>query len=72
MGGVSNEILYYVRNYGVILLAGCLLSSGLGNRLYEKIRDRRLIVIPVLTGIFVLCTAYLADASYNPFLYFRF
>lgn len=72
VGGVSNEILYYVRNYGVILLAGCLLSSGLGNRLYEKIKDRRLIVIPVLTGIFVLCTAYLADASYNPFLYFRF
>jgi alginate O-acetyltransferase complex protein AlgI len=72
VGGVSSEILYYLRNYGVILLAGCLLSSGLGNRLYEKIRNKRAATVPMLSAIFVLCIAYLADASYNPFLYFRF
>ena len=71
-GGVSDEILYYIRNYGVILLLGCLLSSGLGNRLYEKIKNKKTVTVPLLTAIFVLCTAYLADASYNPFLYFRF
>ena len=72
VGGVSDEILYYIRNYGVILLTGCLLSSGLGNRLYERIREKKAAVVPLLCAIFILCIAYLADASYNPFLYFRF
>ena len=71
-GGVSGSEPYYLRNYFVILLIGCLLSSGLGNRVYDKIKDRGALVIPLLTAIFILCVAYLADASYNPFLYFRF
>ena len=28
--------------------------------------------IAVLTGMFVLCAAYLVDQTYNPFLYFNF
>ncbi|MBR5361540.1 MAG: MBOAT family protein [Lachnospiraceae bacterium] len=72
VGGVSSEILYYLRTYGVILLIGCILSSGLGNRLYERIREKKAVTVPMLTAVFVLCIAYLADASYNPFLYFRF
>ena len=71
-GGISPEVLYYIRNYGFILILGCILSSGLGNRLYERIKERTLICIPILTALFILCTAYLADASFNPFLYFRF
>lgn len=72
VGGVSNEILYYIRNYGVILILGCVFSSGAVNRLYDRIRDRDVIALPVLTVIFLLCIAFLADAGYNPFLYFRF
>ncbi len=72
VGGVSNEILYYIRNYGFILILGCVLSSGAVNRLYERIKNRGAVVLPVLTVIFLLCIAFLADAGYNPFLYFRF
>ena len=72
VGGVSNEILYYVRNYGFILILGCVLSSGAVNRLYERIKNRGAVVLPALTVIFLLCIAFLADAGYNPFLYFRF
>lgn len=72
IGGISGSEPYYLRNYCVILIIACLLSSGLGNKLYDKIKNRQAIMIPLLTGIFILCMAYLADASYNPFLYFRF
>ncbi len=71
-GGASAEAVYYLKNYGVVLFIGILLSSGLGNRFYEKIRGKAVITVPLLTVVFVLCIAYLADASYNPFLYFRF
>ena len=40
------------------------------NRLPEKLR---LLLTPVLVlGTLVLSTAHLVEASYNPFLYFRF
>ena len=39
-------------------------------RLPEKVQD---VLTPVLVlASLVLCTASLVDASYNPFLYFRF
>lgn len=70
-GGISKDVFYYIRNYGFVLILGCLLSSGLGNRIYDKIKNRTAGIV-ILTGIFVLSVAYLADASFNPFLYFRF
>ncbi len=71
-GGMSSDALYYIRNYGFILILGCILSSGIGNRIYAGIRDKEAVCIPLLTALFILCVAYLADASFNPFLYFRF
>ncbi|MCR5357688.1 MAG: MBOAT family protein [Lachnospiraceae bacterium] len=72
VGGSSPMIIYYLKNYGVILILGCLFSSGLGNRLYDNIKDKKAITIPVFAVVFILSVAYLADASFNPFLYFRF
>ena len=55
----------------VILAVGSthLVKTG-WNRLPQRARD---ILAPVLmlAGL-VICTAYLVDGSYNPFLYFRF
>ena len=40
------------------------------NRLPERARD---LLGPLLMAAgLVICTAYLVDGSYNPFLYFRF
>ena len=71
-GGISGYEIYYIRNYFVIILAGCLLSAGSGNKFYDRIRNKRAAVVILLSCILILSTAYLADASYNPFLYFRF
>ena len=45
-----------------------------GRRWYCRLPERvRAAATPVLVlGAMVLCTASLVDASYNPFLYFRF
>ncbi|MBR5559179.1 MAG: MBOAT family protein [Oscillospiraceae bacterium] len=69
--------IYYLRNYGVVLLLGCIFSTpivpylskkleAMGKGWYQPLR------IVLLLGILVLSVAYLVDATYNPFLYFRF
>lgn len=76
-GLVSPAALYYLRNYLPMLLAACVAATPLvtnlvrsRDRLYSKVGK---VLLPVaLTAGLVLCTAYLVDATYNPFLYFRF
>ena len=70
-GGVS--ALYFVRNYGVALLIGCLCSTALPRRLYGWICNKsKLLRIVVLAAVFFVSVAYLVDSTYNPFIYFRF
>ena len=63
---------YYMRNYAVSLAIGMLCSTSLTTRIYEKIKDNDLIMIPLLAVIALLSVAYLVDSTYNPFIYFRF
>ena len=49
-------------------------STPLGKNLWHKLPEKaRMVLLPLLlTGGLVLSSAYLVDATYNPFLYFRF
>ena len=76
---VSTETLYYLRSYGMLFVLGFLGSTPLVKRLVTRLYDReksgRIIAILepiVLMGLLLVCTAYLVDGSFNPFLYFRF
>jgi len=71
-GGYTVGACYYLRNYAVVLALGCLFSTSLGGRLYEKIRKKRALKIVLMTVLFVAAVAYLVDSTFNPFLYFRF
>ena len=65
---------YYLHSYLPVLCAAVLASTPLGVSLFQKLGTRTrqvLCALLVLTGL-VLCTAYLVDGTYNPFLYFRF
>ena len=61
-------------------LVGCLLvilafaATPVSGKLFRKLPERvQGAITPVLVlASLVLCTASLVDASYNPFLYFRF
>ncbi len=71
----SNDItLYYLRSYGVVLTAAIIGATPLPKILTQKINKK---VTNILEPAFLLIllitvTAYLADGSFNPFLYFRF
>lgn len=63
-----------VRNLPFIALL-CVASTPLPKRIFYRLRENRAFryAAGVLTLlVFALCTAYLVDSSYNPFLYFRF
>lgn len=63
-----------VRNAPFIVIL-CVASTPLPKRVFYRLREARAFrcVAGVLTLlVFALCTAYLVDSSYNPFLYFRF
>lgn len=79
-GIVSDEMtLYYLKNYGLIFIVCILGSCGIFEKVTEKLSEKpagEVLVsafVPVISVVlFVISTAYLVDASYNPFLYFRF
>ena len=52
-------------------LTACFAATPLGATLWGRLKDRHGAVAAVLAAM-VLCTACLVNASYNPFLYFRF
>lgn len=65
---------YYLRSYLPLLLLSALASTELGEKLWRRTGEgakRVLLPVLVLAGL-LLCTCYLVDATYNPFLYFRF
>ena len=77
---LDSQSLYLLTSNLVLLViaaVGCgTLPMKLTNRLFHRLGDNSAAVTVienvVLVGLFVLCTAFVADASYNPFLYFRF
>ncbi len=77
--GAGVESLYYLRSYAVVLLLAILGATPLPKRLLARLRKNRVcgvlldVLEPiVLVALLALCTAYLIDGSFNPFLYFRF
>ncbi|MCR5673498.1 MAG: MBOAT family protein [Lachnospiraceae bacterium] len=70
-GRSCDDLIYYIRNYGVVLLIGCVLSTPVLTPYFERIK-RKPGGYAVLLVLLFISVCYLADASYNPFLYFRF
>ena len=68
----GEEWIYYLRNYGVSLIIAIIFSLPLVSMFYKNIENFKWIKTIILMGIFIISVAYLVDATYNPFLYFRF
>ena len=75
---VDSETLYYFNSYLVILVIAMIGATPLLKNVLMKLKTTKLrIVLDILEpivylGLLILCTAFLVDASFNPFLYFRF
>ena len=68
---VTVESLYQLRSFGVLFLLGILGATPWPKRWGERLQAPWLDAL-VMLGLLLLCTAYLVDGSFNPFLYFRF
>lgn len=77
LGGVSltnGAFGYYLTSYLPVLIMAALASTPLGVTVYRKMPQRvaQATGAVLLVAGLVMCTAYLVDGTYNPFLYFRF
>ena len=72
---ITAETLYYLKSYAPLFAIGILGATPLvrdtANRLYAYKWVQALEPL-VLMGLLLVCTAYLVDGSFSPFLYFRF
>ena len=76
----DRETIYLLYNNAVLLvlliLGSTHIPARLGGWICRKLEDRELVRTTLrnlfYVGIFLLSVAFLVDASYNPFLYFRF
>lgn len=75
---INQETVYYLRSYFIIFVVGVIASTPILKYLFGKVKfkNKEEILgwgkIIYILFILILATAYLIDASFNPFLYFRF
>lgn len=78
-GFVSNEFFYNLRSYGPMLVLAAIGSTPLAKNVYHKLETNAKTAKVIgfiepfaLVLLLIVCTAFLVDGSFNPFLYFRF
>ncbi len=78
-GFTSFDFLYNLRSYGFIIIIAIISATPLLKTVLKRLQKNKktalvldVLEIPVLLILTVMCTAYLADGAFNPFLYFRF
>ena len=72
---VNTESLYYLKSYLPLLLAGIIGATPVVRNTALRLQKKDwswLVQTAVAALLLLLCTAYLVDGSFNPFLYFRF
>ena len=73
------ETIYYLKNYVGVLIVAIIFSCPIFNTIKNKVPKNKTItkILNILEPItyillLIICTAYIVDESFNPFLYFRF
>ena len=72
---ISDDTIYNLSSYAVLLIVALIGATPLCKSIFKKTEKNAAVQIIEVIGvaiILILCTAYLVDGSFNPFLYFRF
>ena len=72
---VTPQTLYYLRSYGLLFVLGFIGSTPLIRdtaRRVGKTKAGNILEPAMLLILLLVCTGYLVDGSFSPFLYFRF
>ena len=68
---VSPQALYCLKSYAILFLLGIAGATPLPKRLATRLAGTGW-ETAYLAALLLICTGYLVDGSYSPFLYFRF
>ena len=72
---VTQAALYYLRSFASLFIAGFVGATPFVRDLARRVQSTKIgkILEPiVLVALLLICTGYLVDGSFSPFLYFRF
>ena len=75
---MTGETLYYLKSYSILFALGLVGATPLMRDLHTKLSEGkagRVVAVlepALMVAALLICTAYLVDGSFNPFLYFRF
>jgi len=72
---VTPETLYYLRSYALLFVLGMVGSTPVVKLAAQRVTATKagpILELLVLAALLLVCTGYLVDGSFSPFLYFRF
>ncbi len=70
---IDASFIYNLKSYAVLLGVGIVSSLPYPKMIWNKrLEGKNFALLFAVIIILIVCTAYLLDSSYNPFLYFRF
>ena len=69
---VDKETLFYFKNYVVFFIVCIVGITPLCKNIYSRLKNKDLVNIILVIILLVVSTAYIIDATFIPFLYFRF
>ncbi len=72
---VTGQTVYYLRSYALVLVLSVIGATPLVKAVGLKISEKpfgAVLEAVVMILLLLVCSAYLVDGSFNPFLYFRF
>ena len=72
---VTPETLYYLRSYSLLFVLGFVGCTPVVKQGAKKISETKagpVLELLAMAALLLVCTGYLVDGSFSPFLYFRF
>ena len=72
---ITMETLYYLGSYGILFVLGFIGATPVVRDTAKRLYQYKAVAILepiVLIALLLICTGYLVDGSFSPFLYFRF
>ena len=72
---ISGETIYYLKSYGLLFAVALVGSTPVVKHFADKLEGKKIGLVletVLMIALLLVCTAYLVDGSFNPFLYFRF
>ena len=69
---IDKETLFYLKNYVVFFIVCIVGITPLCKNIYSRLKNKDLLNIVLVVLLLIVSTAYIIDATFMPFLYFRF